>query len=679
MRPVIALALLLTLPAASALATDYHVGPGQTYANINDVPIESFAAGDTMFIHYRATPYAEKFVLCVQGTPGNPVTISGVADGDGNLPVLTGDGAVTRTQTNYWREDRGVIKIGGANTPGDTQPQYIIIENLDIRSARPGFTFTDDGGNSGTPYASNAAAVDVEKGDHLTIRNCIIHDCGNGIFAAGSTSDLTIERCYIHSNGIEGQFLEHNTYTESDGILYQYNHFGPLRASCDGNNLKDRSAGCVIRYNWIEGGNRQMDLVDSQDKHDNGATDYANTFVYGNVLLEGTNDGNRQIVHYGGDSGNIGVYRSHLYFHHNTIVSRRTDKTVMVRLSDTGTQLDAYNNIVYVTHAANQLAVLEETGVAHVENCWMRPGFINSHSGGGFTGSITYTGTVTGSDPGFEDFSADDFRLLATSTAHDAGAALLPATSGHDVTKHYLPHRAFETRTFEGTRDIGAYELGASAGSGEPTPGGGGGGGGGVGGGSGGCAAGASGSSLMLLPFLALLALLGVVRRRSEPRPSGSGTSEFPMNTAGAADVVSFPVPLPHGRGSDSLRGLAILLTTLLLVGCTTSGGGSLGGPSPVSITTASLPNGLRNNAYSQTLATSGGVAPLTFSISVGSLPAGLSLNASTGAITGTPTTAETQNFTITATDSATPATTDDAALSITINAPPALTITTTS
>ena len=58
------------------------------------------------------------------------------------------------------------------------------------------------------------------------------------------------------------------------------------------------------------------------------------------------------------------------------------------------------------------------------------------------------------------------------------------------------------------------------------------------------------------------------------------------------------------------------------------------------------------NTGYSQTIATTGGVAPTTFAVSAGNLPAGLSLAASTGVISGTPTTAGTATFTITATDS---------------------------
>jgi len=55
--------------------------------------------------------------------------------------------------------------------------------------------------------------------------------------------------------------------------------------------------------------------------------------------------------------------------------------------------------------------------------------------------------------------------------------------------------------------------------------------------------------------------------------------------------------------------------------------------------------------AYSSGLTASGGKAPLTWSISVGTLPAGLSINSSTGVISGTPTTAATSNFTVRAVD----------------------------
>lgn len=77
----------------------------------------------------------------------------------------------------------------------------------------------------------------------------------------------------------------------------------------------------------------------------------------------------------------------------------------------------------------------------------------------------------------------------------------------------------------------------------------------------------------------------------------------------------------------------------------------SLSGPtiSNLSITTSTLPDGTVSAAYSQTLAVTGGTAPYTFSAT--SLPAGLSLNASTGVISGTPTTSGLTGFSVSVTD----------------------------
>jgi len=65
-------------------------------------------------------------------------------------------------------------------------------------------------------------------------------------------------------------------------------------------------------------------------------------------------------------------------------------------------------------------------------------------------------------------------------------------------------------------------------------------------------------------------------------------------------------------------------------------------------ITTATLDNARVGQAYNVTL-NAAGSTPITWSISLGALPAGLSLNATTGAITGTPTTAGRVNFTVVA------------------------------
>ncbi len=101
--------------------------------------------------------------------------------------------------------------------------------------------------------------------------------------------------------------------------------------------------------------------------------------------------------------------------------------------------------------------------------------------------------------------------------------------------------------------------------------------------------------------------------------------------------------------------------------------------PAPA-ITTVSLASDVEGTAYNQTVVATGGLAPLTYSVSVGSLPAGLSLNSSTGAITGTPTGPNgTASFTVKVTDKSNPVQSASQALSIAVNLPPAPAITTSS
>lgn len=63
-------------------------------------------------------------------------------------------------------------------------------------------------------------------------------------------------------------------------------------------------------------------------------------------------------------------------------------------------------------------------------------------------------------------------------------------------------------------------------------------------------------------------------------------------------------------------------------------------------------PTAYKNSVYTHTFGASGGTAPYTFSISAGSLPPGLTLNSSTGVVSGTPTSSGTFNFTLLVTDS---------------------------
>src|SRR4029077_12201339 len=117
--------------------------------------------------------------------------------------------------------------------------------------------------------------------------------------------------------------------------------------------------------------------------------------------------------------------------------------------------------------------------------------------------------------------------------------------------------------------------------------------------------------------------------------PTGTGTSNFTVQVTDA----------------NSLTGSKSLSLTVL---------------APPTVTTASLPNGTQNAAYTTTLTATGGTTPYTWSITVGTLPAGLTLASSTGVISGTPTATGTTNITVQVTDANSLTATKP--LSITIN-----------
>lgn len=123
----------------------------------------------------------------------------------------------------------------------------------------------------------------------------------------------------------------------------------------------------------------------------------------------------------------------------------------------------------------------------------------------------------------------------------------------------------------------------------------------------------------------------------------------------------------------------AVILSCISILGLTACGGDSGPTPGSLAITTTSLPNGTVNQPYSASVSGSGGTIPYAWSVSP-ALPANLSLDTATGAITGTPTRLGTTSHTFTLRDTSAPSQTVERTLSLTIQTTPAVpAITTTS
>jgi hypothetical protein len=119
----------------------------------------------------------------------------------------------------------------------------------------------------------------------------------------------------------------------------------------------------------------------------------------------------------------------------------------------------------------------------------------------------------------------------------------------------------------------------------------------------------------------------------------------------------STTIPLPPNTGNSNTVSVSGLTAATTYTWTATAGGESAQGscttnsnPPPSGTAPSWVDNTLstpqREVAYSDGVSANG-TAPITYSVSAGSLPAGLSLNSSTGNVSGTPTTTAAYSFTL--------------------------------
>lgn len=489
-------------PSGVSGATDYQVGDGKPYTDLGQVPWATLQPGDTVRIFYRTTPYKTKFLIAAQGTAAAPVRICGVRGPNNERPIIDGDAAVTAATLNAasygsnaivsgsltvtdYHQQRSIIVI---KPLGDQQytdyPRYVQIDGLNIRGAYPTHSFTDAAGATKT-YMSFGACIWVDRGHNITIADNEISDCTHAVFSKSTddgdfavTKDLRIAGNYLWGNGYEGDAgtgadfdRVHSTYTQSVGLVIEFNRYGPLRSGAGGNSIKDRSAGTVIRYNYIEAGAHSIDLVEAED-FPNTATalaSYRSTMVYGNVLKNSS--GARAFVHYGGDhfgstpGANWGedlFRKGTLYFFYNTVYGTGSNGRVF-RISTTDETVEAWNNVFYF-EGTGSLRTAENDGVGsawtpdgilNVGKNWISTGWLAGQNTNGTPLQGSVTGTANLISGASAPINLTTFLPLAGSTVLNA------AVSGPGAASAYTPDYQWDATQGAAISRSSATTLGA--------------------------------------------------------------------------------------------------------------------------------------------------------------------------------------------------------------------------
>jgi len=445
----------------SGKGTDYEVGPGKKYGSLGEVPFENLGAGDTVRVHHRPEPYREKVMISGVGTAQAPIVLCGIPGPNGELPVIDGEGATTRPSLVFPFEGhqvRGLVIVGWKHSdPWTRQPEHIVVQGFELRNAAVGKRFTDRA-QKDAAYSGNAAGIYVQRASHVVLRGNFVHDNENGLFVGGGgevelTTDVLIEGNDIRDNGSAGDYYHHNVYNEGSGITYQFNRFGPPKGGKQGilgANIKERSAGVVIRYNYVEDGAHLIDLVDAQEARDPNlkSPSFHESWVYGNVLVRGPISAG-SMVHYGGDSGMLDTYRKGtLHFFHNTVVVENApykdyETAAIFELSTNDEALDSKNNVYFSAapkpnSPVSMLGARDHvvSGKASFSGDWIRAGILPFDGTASRDVKVVATesgfgAAMRGEQPGFRAAADRDFSLVPGAPVKEKGAAV--AYDGHAV------------------------------------------------------------------------------------------------------------------------------------------------------------------------------------------------------------------------------------------------------
>ena len=406
------LVVVCVLANTEGRAGTYQVGPGRTYHTVGSLP--ALSPGDAVEID--PANYNEVKRWTTAGTAAQPIVIRGVG---GARPVfdatnLVVDGVLPRP--------RAVFQV---------EANYIRLENLEFRNARNG---------------DNGAGIRVTSGNNVTVTNCRITFCDMGIMC-DNNSNLVIEASEIASNGTSlYDGYSHNLYLGGNSATLRFCY---IHDSLNGQNFKTRAHYTELLYNCIaDSQDGEIGLVDATET----AATNSHVVMIGNVViskprLSGYNSG--RFIQFGQDSG--GQHNGTLFAFNNTFVAG-DGRIQFLSANASGATIAAENNIFY---GSGQIVGTVGGGVSGTNNWAPSTATIPA----------SFTGTTTGTDPGFVNRLARDLRLARGSPCRNLGLNALNYLDGSGAAHtgvprfEYVNHLQSRTRPSDGQLDLGAFEY----------------------------------------------------------------------------------------------------------------------------------------------------------------------------------------------------------------------------
>lgn len=469
----------------AAFGAVYEVGKvGTAYPTIASVPWTTLRPGDTVKIYAKTdaggnpVAYHERLFLTVSGTQDFPITVSGVPDSNGRLPVIDGDEATTSFQFQFmdpvWNY-LGLVQVHRAN--------YIVVENLQIQgaystSADPSYYYDA----FGTKKSWDASAgLYIIGAKNITARNNVLTDNGNGLFVNSNnflSQNILAEGNKIYANGKTGSFLEHNVYTEANVMTFQQNYIGNLRSGAAGSSFKDRSTGLVFRYNFIDDcAARCMDLVDIEADalraaYDANPSIAARSFVYGNTILNLGDAGN--MIHHSSEGKGQPNAHGVVYFYDNTFYADYGTVSTYWRPAffqvDSGRTINAVNNVFYLGGNTQLQSFMSDSGTLNFTGPnWASSSIAdnNDRSNAVVNGRANLLANAQ-NNPGFISAASKDFRPAAGSQLIGKGGSLdVAVLPTHNVTLSYAPPSGNARGNI---LDLGSFPDPANSGGDNPPP-----------------------------------------------------------------------------------------------------------------------------------------------------------------------------------------------------------------